>query len=251
MLFYLKKLVTVLVLPPTGCLLLALAGLLLLARGRRRSGFVLALTGVLVLFALSLPLVATALTLLVSDASVLDARRVSDRQAIVVLGGGIRRHAQEYAGDTPSSLGLDRLRYAARLARQTSLPVLITGGVVYSGEPEALVMRDVLQTEYGVPVRWVEPKSRNTHQNAVFTHALLKPEGVTRVLLVTHAVDSRRARREFEAAGFDVVVAPTHVPDWRIDSFMDLLPSMAALQGSYLALYELAGNLALMLGANG
>ena len=51
-------------------------------------------------------------------------------QAIVILGGGVRRNAPEYGGDTVGRLTLDRVRYGAFVARATGLPVLVTGGVV-------------------------------------------------------------------------------------------------------------------------
>src|SRR5262245_35691112 len=154
-----KKLITALVLPPTGALLLSMAGLLLLRR-RPRLARALAWSGFLILFALSLPPVSWALNALVSDSPALDLRRSSQAQAIVVLGGGLRRNAPEYSGDTVNWLSLERIRYAAALARRTHLPVLVTGGRVHGGRPEAELMRDALESEFGVPVRWVETDSR-------------------------------------------------------------------------------------------
>jgi uncharacterized SAM-binding protein YcdF (DUF218 family) len=60
-----------------------------------------------------------------------------------------------------------------------------------------------------VPVRWVEPMSRTTHENAVRTAAMLKREGIDRIVLVTHVFDTRRAIAEFEAQGLSVVAAAT------------------------------------------
>jgi uncharacterized SAM-binding protein YcdF (DUF218 family) len=187
----------------------------------------------------------------VCDAQVLDPARVGNAQAIVILGGGLHRNAPEYGGDTPSPLTLARMRYGATLATRTGLPVLVTGGRVYGGRPEAEVMQEVLEREFSVPVRWTEGRSRNTHENAVFSVALLRAVGIERALLVTHGVDARRARREFTAAGLEVVVAPTVIPRWSIDSPLELLPSASALQGSTLALYEMLANLAVTLGLGG
>ena len=53
--------------------------------------------------------------------------------AIVILGGGVRRHAAEYGGDTLGQLTLERVRYGARVARLTGLPVLVSGGSVFGG----------------------------------------------------------------------------------------------------------------------
>jgi uncharacterized SAM-binding protein YcdF (DUF218 family) len=103
-------------------------------------------------------------------------------------------------------------------------------------------MRAALEREFNIPVRWVEEKSRNTHENARFAAAILKRDGVKRVVLVIHGFDIRRARAEFTDAGLEVVPAPTVVPRFEITSPLDFLPSMAALQGSYYALYELLAN---------
>ena len=250
MFFFTKKLITALVLPPTGALLLSMAGLLLLHR-KPRLGRALAWSGVLILFVLSLPPVSWTLNALVNDSPALDLRRASQAQAIVVLGGGLRRDAPEYGGDTMNWLSLERVRYAAILARRTHLPVLVAGGRVYGGRPEAELMRSALESEFGVPVRWVETDSRNTHENAVMSSRILRADGVTTVLLVTHGVDTRRARREFAANGLSPISAPTVLPGWTLDNPLQLLPSMGALEGSYLALYELFGNVASSLQLSG
>jgi uncharacterized SAM-binding protein YcdF (DUF218 family) len=241
--FLLKKLIAALLLPPTGPLLLALGGLWL-ARRRCRLGLTLTFLGISTLLALSLPVVSTWLTTALCDAQAYDPAAGGEAQAIVVLGGGIRTRAAEYGGrDSPSRLTLERVRYAAYLARRTGLPVAVSGGTVFEGEPEGEVMRRVMEEEFQVPVRWVESASRNTRENAVRAAQLLQPEGIVRILLVAHGIDIRRARREFAAAGFSVTPAPTMIPKPGIENFWDFVPNMGALHGSYLAVYELLGNL--------
>jgi uncharacterized SAM-binding protein YcdF (DUF218 family) len=237
---WLKALVKAVILPPTGPLLLAAAGLWLSAR-RPRAGRIVAWTGVLSLLALSTPLVAFLLLRLL-DASPLDLHAARNAQAIAILGGGIRRHAAEYDGDTVGRLTLERVRYGARVAQLTGLPVLVSGGSVLGGEPEAVLMQRVLEQEFGVPVRWTEANSRNTHENAVRSAEILAREHITRIVLVTHTFDMLRARAEFTAQGLDVVPAPTGVPSWEPDSPLDLLPSLPSLQSSYFALYEIIAN---------
>jgi uncharacterized SAM-binding protein YcdF (DUF218 family) len=237
---WLKALLKAIVLPPTGPLLLAAAGLWLSAR-RPRAGRILAWTGVLSLLALSTPIVAL-LLLRPLDASPLDLQAARNAQAIAILGGGIRRHAAEYDGDTVGRLTLERVRYGARVARLTGLPILVSGGSVLGGEPEAVLMQRVLEQEFGVPVRWTEARSRNTHENAVRSKEILAREHITRVVLVTHTFDMPRAEAEFAAQGLDVVPAPTGVPSWEIDTPLDMLPNLGALQSSYFALYEIIAN---------
>jgi uncharacterized SAM-binding protein YcdF (DUF218 family) len=61
-------------------------------------------------------------------------------------------------------------------------------------------------------------------------------------VLVIHGFDMRRARAEFEAAGIEVVPAPTVIPIDGETSVFDFLPSISSLHGSYYALYELLAN---------
>jgi len=239
---FLKALLKALVLPPTGPLLLAAAGLSMIGRVPR-AGRIVAWSGVVLLLALSTPTVAFLLLRLVDNSPPLDLERARSAQAIVILGGGIRRHAAEYGGDTLGRLTLERVRYGAYVARIIRLPVLVTGGSVFGGEPEAKLMRAALEREFGVPVRWTESRSRNTHENAVRSAEILGTEHVSRVVLVAHSFDMRRARAEFAAQGIESIPAPTGIPGGEIDTALDVLPSLAALQGSYFALYEIFANI--------
>jgi len=245
--FVAKKLLSGLVLPPTGPLLVAIAGLLIVKR-RPRLGRGLAAAGVGVLFLLSLPVVEGGLSWLLYRDGPVDLHRAQDAQAVVILGGGLRHATPEYGGDTLGRLTLDRVRYGARVARQTGLPVLVTGGSIADNATEADVMARALDDEFGVRVRWRETDSSNTHENAQFSAAILKRAGVERVLLVSHGFDVPRAKAEFEAAGLQVIPAPTFISEFSIESPRDFVPDMGALHGSYYACYELLANLARALG---
>jgi uncharacterized SAM-binding protein YcdF (DUF218 family) len=178
------------------------------------------------LLALSLPAVSVALVRLVGDSAPLARQQAASAQAIVVLGAGLRRDGVEYGGDTLSRFGLERVRYAALLARETQLPVLVTGGRVYGRRAEADVMQEVLEPEFSVPVRWVENEARNTHENALRSAKLLHHKGISRVLVVSHGVDTRRTRREFSSAGLEVISSATDIPPPTIHSPIQLLPSI-------------------------
>ena len=65
---------------------------------------------------------------------------------------------------------------------------------------------------------------------------LLHHEGISRVLVVSHGMNTDGARREFSAAGREVISAATEIPSLTIDSPIQLLPSIGALYQSYLAL---------------
>src|SRR5947209_16516034 len=176
-LFGWKLLLKALVLPPAMPLLVAIVGLALLDRSRKLGRF-LVTTGVLLLVAVSLPAVADLLIRFVDDSPPFDAAQVEAAQAIVILGGGTKRAAPEYGGDTLNRLTLERVRYGAHVARLINLPVMVVGGRSEpSRETEAKVMRAALQDEFGVPVRWIEDQSRNTHENALMAAAILRREG--------------------------------------------------------------------------
>ncbi|MBX9965066.1 MAG: YdcF family protein [Burkholderiales bacterium] len=244
-LFLLKKVVSVVLLPPLSLLLPLFAGLLLLRRAPRLARALLWF-GTGSFFLLSLPITGHMLSLALEHVPPADLAEVRKAEAIVILGGGIRRHADEYGGDTLKWTTLERVRYGARLARDTGLPVLVTGGMVFVGTADADLMKETLEREFGVPVRWTESQSRDTHENAVNTAAILNKEGIRKVVLVTHGFHMPRALAEFHAVGLDVVPAPTlTLRPFEVESWGDLLPSLSTFVGSSYALHELLGQLAL------
>jgi uncharacterized SAM-binding protein YcdF (DUF218 family) len=192
---------------------------------------------------LSMPATGVFLLRSVDSSPPLDLEQAKTAQAIVILGGGSRRNAAEYGGDTLGRLTLERVRYGARVARLTGLPVLVSGGSPSGGESEARLMQESLEREFGVPVRWVEDRSLNTHENAVRSAEILRSAGIHRVVLVGHGFDMPRAAAEFADAAIDVIKAPTGIPAWNPDARLMLVPSMAGLEASYYALYEILGNL--------
>jgi uncharacterized SAM-binding protein YcdF (DUF218 family) len=240
-LFWLKFAVKLLVLPANGPLLLALAGLVI-SRRHPSAGRRMTWTGVVVLLVLSMPIVSASLIAAMGRIPPLDLGKPTEAQAIVILGGGVRPYAAEYGGATLSGITLERVRYGARVARATGLPVLVSGGALRDTPSEALLMRNALSSEYHVPVRWTEVHSHNTHENAVNSAAILKASGIARVILIGHSFDFPRSRREFEAAGIAVVAAPIGIPGDGPLSLGDFIPGIGGLQRSYFATYELLAN---------
>ncbi|KQQ49925.1 hypothetical protein ASF84_22240 [Pseudomonas sp. Leaf127] len=163
--------------------------------------------------------------------------------AIVVLGSGRERNSPTWGADASTAMGLERLQLAARLAKVSGLPVLVTGGLHY-GEPpsEARIMSDTLREDFGVEVRWLEEQSRTTWENATLSARQLLPQGVRRVVLVTHAWHMPRSRWSFEQAGFTVIGAP--VGFLGVDNarpFGGGLPESRAFGQSAVLLNEAAG----------
>src|SRR5438874_1895864 len=116
MFFYLKKILSALVLPPTGLLLLAVIGVVL-ARRHSRLGGAIAISALAALLLLSMPAVSGHLIGSLEAIPPISARELERAQAIVVLTGGNYHNAPEYGGDTVSGLGLERARYAVYLQR--------------------------------------------------------------------------------------------------------------------------------------
>ncbi len=166
-------------------------------------------------------------------------------QAIIVLGADRSNSSPEYGGkDQPGRHLLPRLRYAAKVYRQTSLPILVSGGTGYFGRvAQAQVMADVLRQDYQIPVQWLEQRSMTTWDNATNSHTILERSGIDRVLLVTEAFHMRRATASFRALGLCVLPAPTFFlgPAEGTVTWQDLVPSAAGLELSVLALHEALG----------
>ena len=241
--FFLKKFLSVILLPPLLPLLWIAAGLLLLRR-RPRLGRVLAWSGLLLTLLLSTPAGVKLLAQPLENFPPLQAQDLATSQAIVILAGGQRRYLAEYGGGAPNNLTLERLRYGARLARGSDLPVLVSGGVVRRNETaEAELMAASLLSDFGVKPRWVETKSRDTQENAYFTAQTLKVAGINRIVLVTHAAHMRRAMNEFVARGLEVVPAPTAAlsAEADFDWSSDLVPSPTAAYAGWYATHEWLG----------
>lgn len=241
----LKPILTALALPPAGPLLLALLGLALAWRWRR-AGIALAAAGVGLTLLLSLHAVAlflarqlVALPPPISDA---DLARV---QAIVVLGGGVLPRAPEYGAAQPSDHTLARLRYGAWLARRSGKPLAFAGGIGWSATGtdavEGTVARRVLREDYGLALRWLDDRSRDTRENAERIAVLLRPDGVRRIALVSDAWHLQRAEAHFRGVGLEVVPAPTRLPAAQERTLLEWLPSTHGLALSRQVLREWLG----------
>lgn len=237
--WFTASLISPFLLPPLNLILLGTIGVLLLGRCPRMGSF-LVMSALVLLYLLSTPYVAeTALQKLEKPPA---PHSFDTVQAIVILASGTYFNAPEYGGDTVNRLGLERIRYAARLHRLTNKPMLATGGSPLGGNSsEAAQMKAALEKEFQVPVKWVEEDSRNTRENAYKSFAMLKKNGVSRIALVTHAWHMPRASREFERAGFKVIPAATaYTTRYKTDVYA-FIPTADALQKSNWFLHEIIG----------
>lgn len=233
--------------PPALHILLVLTGLWLLRRRRLWPGRGLIAFSLLSLYLMTTPWLAQRLARSLEPEAALNiAQRESWRGAgaIVVIGGGLDM-APEFGGrDMPNYWTASRVRYGAFLYRETGIPLLVSGGTLSGGkEAEAAVMARSLQLDHIVNVRWQEMRSRTTWENARFSHELLAPEGIRRVLLVTQGMHMRRARQAFEQAGFEVVPAPVDLtpPARPGPLLLRFAPDPSSFVKSSQALHEYAG----------
>jgi uncharacterized SAM-binding protein YcdF (DUF218 family) len=182
-----------LILPPTSLLVTTLVGVAL-AKRRRAVGLTLVVASQLLLAALCLPVVANALARSLEPPPV-TSEQLKRAQAIVILAGGNNRGSPEWGGETVKTTTLQRLRYGAKLARETGLPILVTGGrPLGSRYAESELMSDVLTSEYRLGVRWIEAEAMTTGENALMAAKALKADGVKRVALVTDAIHMPRSQ---------------------------------------------------------
>lgn len=163
-------------------------------------------------------------------------------QAIVVLGGGVHPGDGEMVADTLGPWSLERVVLGTQAYRQLKLRVAVSGGRVASAHvSEASLMKAALETQFAVPVTWVEDQSRTTYENAVLTARLLKANNVTTIVLVTQAWHMRRALWSFERAGLHAMPYPAPLTYDESDRVDDYLPSIGALERTYHALHEAIG----------
>lgn len=235
------------ILPPGNFFLLLLVGVIIRLRFYR-TGQSLIYAAIVLLFLMSLPIISNPLLHLYENMPALDTAALKNTQAkaIVVLGGGRYADAPEYGGDTVSEPGLERIRYGAWLQRKTKLPILVTGGTVFSDNrlAEAQLMQQVLEHDFLAAVPWVEKESRTTYENAIDSKKILAKEGINHIILVTHAMHMPRAIEAFEKAGFTVTPAPMgYNTAGGAPTFLGLLPSVYSLVNLHDLMHELIGRL--------
>ncbi len=231
-----------LILPPAGPLLVAAAGGALLFTPWAGLGRMVVTAGLVAAYGLATPALGIfLLRRLESRHPPLDPATLPEEVgAIVILDAGGTRGAREWARDggaAPNAQTPERLRYGAYLHRENGLPLLV------SGDGAGALMALALERDFGVAVRFVEPHSRHTQENADHSAGLLGPAGISGIVLVTHAWHLPRAFAAFRRRGFEVVPAPLGFTARQRGerALFALLPSPSGVSASYWACHELLG----------
>lgn len=212
--YVLSKLLWFLLRPGTFALLLALAGLVLVWRGRRggRWPLLLGLGFFVVMLASPLP---PLMVMPLEDRFARPAHLPDKVDGIIVLGGAVDQNLTEARGIPALNGAAERMTELVVLARRyPEARLVFTGGqgsLVHGALSEADVAR-ALWTAMGVPESRVlyEDQARNTFQNAVLTRALVQPKPGETWLLVTSASHMPRSVGVFRRAGWPVVPWPVN-----------------------------------------
>ncbi len=228
MFFILSKTVAILSQPSFFLIVVGLIGLLLGMTRWRRAGRVLAFASVALLLGFgTVPVGTMLIRVLESRFPQWDATRGAP-DGIVVLGGAISPLLLRDYGE-PSVLGnAGRIFAIGRLGR--AYPHV---RIVYSGGDGTLGGREGIEADYVLPIATMfgiaaerillEPRSRNTVENAVFSKTLAMPKPGERWLLVTSAQHMPRAIGSFRQAGFAVEAYPV---GWSIALRPDYSPNL-------------------------
>lgn len=236
----LKAVAIALLVPPTALVFLALFGLVI-GGWYRRIGRLMLWLSALGLLLLSLPVVGRGMLVALEGDLPLTPPRDQPPQAIVILSGDARRGPGiPFLHVGP--LTLERLRTGALLERRTHLPVLLSGGRLHPSDPPlARVMADSLERDFQVPVKWLEPESRDTWQNAHMSAEILRAQGISSIYLVTHAWHMRRSVLAFAGTGITVTAVPTRFDRATTGLLVDFVPDVDGWRASYFGMHEWIG----------
>lgn len=241
--FELTKIITAIILPPFNVLILWLLSLICFKLKWRKTAYLATFLGIAILYLFSIPYTSKTLTNSLVKEDKLTLQDYHHAQAIVLLGGGLRDSKELFAKLATNQIAVERVRYAAFLARETALPILITGSAP-NGMSEAAVMANELQLFYQVPTKWLEQKAKTTKENAQYTQQILFPEGIKKIILVTNQWHMKRAKMLFEQQGFEVLPASVGAgatPETYGMNIMYFIPQAGAMNTNMMALKEWIG----------
>lgn len=244
LLFLASKLLWGALRPNTLALLLALLGAVLLVRGRRLGRWPLALG--LGWFAAVFALPLAALLTLPLEERFPRPPAPAAVSGILVLGGAVEQALTEAHGIPALNGAAERMTEAVALARRfPAARVVFTGGssaILPGGPTEAETARRLF-ADLGLPPERLilESESRNTHENAVLTHRLVRPAPGETWLLVTSASHMPRAVGCFRAAGWQVTAWPVNYTTGRDPALWWHWPFPSRLNQAEWALREWVG----------
>lgn len=192
--------------PITQTVILCLIGLLFVLMRRYRIGLSMVTLGILWVTFCAIPVFVDRLQHGLEDQyAIRPALAYPMVDAIVVLGGDISPHGNIDWNDDTDTTAATRAGFGYLLFKAGRAPLILLS----AGEDGALHMARMLEQQ-GVPptALLVESRSVTTYENALYSAAILRHEGIRRILLVTSAIHMPRATASFRKQGLDVVPAP-------------------------------------------
>ncbi len=245
MLFFLKKALTNIILPPGIFIVILIALAIHLILSKKRIAGLLCTLIALGLWGLSAAPVANWLTSgLESEFSQPESPR---GDVIILLGGGYSLVPDLTGFGFPKSSMLGRIVTAVRLQQKLGIPIIVSSGPDSTDIPADAVVAKRILVDLGVDERMIIPeiKSRDTYENAKYSKEICAQKGFTRPVLVTSAVHLRRAVMIFEKQGMNVTPYPAFFrsnPNVRY-RWMGWFPNHENFSGSVRSIHEYMGYL--------
>jgi uncharacterized SAM-binding protein YcdF (DUF218 family) len=253
MFVFLSKLLPLFVYPLGLSCILLIAALILRNKNQLRN--LLIVMTVVILWLSSTSVISNALAKSL-EWQYLPPKEVPISDVVVVLGGGTEAAIYPRPGVEINSAG-DRVLYAAQLYKEGKVQhILLTGGEIdwlnSTSSTPAEEMATILKS-MGIPedALWLETRSQNTYENALYSKQLLDEKGISKIILITSAMHMPRAVALFQKQGLDVIPVPVDYSvtqaDVQIDNtdligqFIGLLPSTGSLNTTTNALKEYLG----------
>lgn len=182
-----------------------------------------------------------------------DVIELNSAQVIVLLGGGSYDGVKDFDGEGQISAGaVNRLIMALRLHKALQLPIVLSGGQVYSYSASEADVEYRLLKACGVKEKYLikETKSRNTAGNAKYTKQICAQRNFGKVVLVTSAFHMSRSVMLFKREGVGVIPYPTDYQTNKetvLDAFT-FVPRIDCLYNTAVATKEYMGIAAVKIG---
>lgn len=229
---------------PIGCIAAALVFLTIYLYWRRSPGRKPLLVITVLLYALSVQPVSNMLMKPLENSYAPPHTVQGD--VIILLGGGTRAGVPDFDGTGQvGSAAANRFLTAVRMQRKLDLPILLSGGAVFSYDAdEAEIDKRMLLSLGVVEDRiFLDNQSRNTAENARFSKDICTEQGWKHPIVITSAFHMPRSVVFFKRAGMDITPYPC---DYYTDepyhwSAFSVIPNSFTLYTSCLAIKEYVG----------
>lgn len=241
---FFARIVLSLLLPPASLFIAILVGALLMRTRHKKTGRVLVIAGIVVLYLLSTGPVSNLLIRPLENDYPPLKDRTTDAAAVVVLTSGIKDLSHLGLGAVAGSGSLGRLAEGIKIYKENEgMQYIVVGGMGDPVRPTVsfgLVLgREAVSLGVAGEDLLVEDKSMNTYEGAMNLSEILKHRDNRKIVLVTSAFHMPRSVGFYREAGFDVVPAPTDfMGDSVVFGFNLMVPSAGALGRSSTAMYE-------------